>query len=130
MTASMDTCEGCAEMGAVPPCERSHWGPRWSSLWGHETCEGCAEMGAVPPCERSHWGPRWSSLRGHEACEGHGRGAVMRTLVTGGLRRSSLWGHEECEGCAEEGVGAPYERAHQGLYFPMGPRNVGGVCLI
>ena len=47
MTASMDTCEGCAEMGAVPPCERSHWGPRWSSLWGHETCEGCAEIGAV-----------------------------------------------------------------------------------
>ena len=63
------TCEGYAEMDAVPPCERSHWGPRWSSLWGHETCEGCAEMGAVPPCERSHWGPRWSSLWGHEPRE-------------------------------------------------------------
>eukprot|EP00959_Pyramimonas_sp_CCMP1952_P212621 4448691-Pyramimonas_sp.AAC.2 len=26
-------------------CGRSHWGPRWRSLWGHETCEGCADMG-------------------------------------------------------------------------------------
>ena len=25
-------------------CEVCHWGPRWSSLWGHETCEGCAKV--------------------------------------------------------------------------------------
>ena len=56
-------------MGAVPPCERCHWGLRWRSLWGHDPREGCAEMGAVPPCERSYWGLRWSSLCGHEACE-------------------------------------------------------------
>ncbi len=57
-------------MGAVPPCDRSHWGLPWSSLWGDEKCQGCAEMGAVPPCKHSRWGPRWSSLWGHEACEG------------------------------------------------------------
>ena len=32
--------------GARDACERSHWGFRWSFLWGHETCEGCDEMGA------------------------------------------------------------------------------------
>ena len=39
------TVRGVCRNGAVAPCELSHWGLRWSSLWGHETCEGCAEMG-------------------------------------------------------------------------------------
>eukprot|EP00959_Pyramimonas_sp_CCMP1952_P158866 3322665-Pyramimonas_sp.AAC.1 len=30
-------------MGAVVSCERSHWGLRWSSQWGHGTREGRAE---------------------------------------------------------------------------------------
>eukprot|EP00959_Pyramimonas_sp_CCMP1952_P259558 5426996-Pyramimonas_sp.AAC.1 len=63
---------GCANIGAVVSCERSHWGLRWSSLVGHETCEGvwCAEMGAVVRCERSRWGLRSSSLWGHNTVEG------------------------------------------------------------
>eukprot|EP00959_Pyramimonas_sp_CCMP1952_P351215 7358112-Pyramimonas_sp.AAC.1 len=28
------TCEGCAEMVAVVPCERSQRRLRWGSLWG------------------------------------------------------------------------------------------------
>eukprot|EP00959_Pyramimonas_sp_CCMP1952_P316070 6615203-Pyramimonas_sp.AAC.1 len=43
---------------------------RWGSLWGYQTCERCAEMGAVVPCERSHLGLRWGSLWGHETCGG------------------------------------------------------------
>eukprot|EP00959_Pyramimonas_sp_CCMP1952_P070960 1481745-Pyramimonas_sp.AAC.1 len=35
-----ETCERCAEMGAVVPCGSPHGGRRWSSLWGHETSEG------------------------------------------------------------------------------------------
>ena len=31
-------------MGGGDACERRHWGPRWSSLWGNETCERCAEV--------------------------------------------------------------------------------------
>eukprot|EP00959_Pyramimonas_sp_CCMP1952_P233728 4884605-Pyramimonas_sp.AAC.1 len=62
-------------MGAVPPCERSHWSFRWRSLWGHDACEGCADMVAVPPRGRSHGGTRWSSL-----CEGC---AAMRTQPLG-----------------------------------------------
>ena len=57
-------------MGGGNACEHRRWGLRWSSLWGHETCEGCAELGAVGACERSHLGLRWSSLWGHETCEG------------------------------------------------------------
>ena len=90
-------------MGAGPPCERSHLGFRWGSLWGHEPCEGCAEMGAGPPCERSHLGLRWSSLCGHEPCEGcaeMGAGPPCERSHLG-LRWSSLWGHETYEGCAE-----------------------------
>ena len=33
-----------AVLGVADACGHLHWGPRWSSLWGHETCEGCAEM--------------------------------------------------------------------------------------
>ena len=92
-----ETCEGCADIGAVPACERSHWGLRWSSLWGHETCEGCAEMSAVPACERSHWGLRWSYL----------------------------WGHGTCEGCAQmEGGGMRFMPLGPSVELPMGPRNV------
>eukprot|EP00959_Pyramimonas_sp_CCMP1952_P034592 725165-Pyramimonas_sp.AAC.1 len=43
--------------------ESSHWGLRWSSLWGHETLPWAGE----PPCESSHWGLRWSFPWGHEA---------------------------------------------------------------
>ena len=39
-------------MGPVVPCERNHWGIRWSSQLGHDLREGCAEMGAVVPCDR------------------------------------------------------------------------------
>eukprot|EP00959_Pyramimonas_sp_CCMP1952_P444755 9312455-Pyramimonas_sp.AAC.1 len=31
-------------MSAAVLCERSHYGPRWSSPWGHGACEDCAEM--------------------------------------------------------------------------------------
>ena len=35
----------CGGRGAA--CERTHWGLRWSSLWGRETREGCTEMELV-----------------------------------------------------------------------------------
>eukprot|EP00959_Pyramimonas_sp_CCMP1952_P435552 9120399-Pyramimonas_sp.AAC.1 len=51
-------------MNAAVPCGRCHLGLRWRSLWGHETCEGCAELGAVPLCGRCHLGIRWGSRWG------------------------------------------------------------------
>eukprot|EP00959_Pyramimonas_sp_CCMP1952_P031101 652139-Pyramimonas_sp.AAC.1 len=35
---------------------------RWSSPWGHETCKGLCRNGAAVPCDLSHWGFRWGSL--------------------------------------------------------------------
>ena len=34
------TVRGVRQNGAAVPCGPSHWGLRWSSLWGHEPCEG------------------------------------------------------------------------------------------
>ena len=31
-------------MGVGDACGRSHWGLRWSSLWGHDPCEGRADI--------------------------------------------------------------------------------------
>ena len=41
-------------------------GPSVELPGGHETCEGYAEMGGATPCQRTHWGLWWSSLWGHE----------------------------------------------------------------
>eukprot|EP00959_Pyramimonas_sp_CCMP1952_P159774 3341585-Pyramimonas_sp.AAC.1 len=35
-----------------PPCGPCRWGGRWGSLWRHGACDGCASMGAAPPCGR------------------------------------------------------------------------------
>eukprot|EP00959_Pyramimonas_sp_CCMP1952_P014892 315176-Pyramimonas_sp.AAC.1 len=60
-----ETCDRCAEVGAVPPSGRCPWGARRGSLWGHDPCDGCAEPGAVPPCGRCHWDLRRNSARTH-----------------------------------------------------------------
>eukprot|EP00959_Pyramimonas_sp_CCMP1952_P308195 6450058-Pyramimonas_sp.AAC.1 len=55
-------------------------------IWGHETCEGCADIGAVVPCDRCRWGPRWSSLWGHETRDGvcrNLRGGALPALPLG-----------------------------------------------
>ena len=39
--------EGRAEISCAGLCGLRRQDLRWSSPWGHETCEGCAEMGAV-----------------------------------------------------------------------------------
>ena len=66
-TAEPTSVRSVCQKRPESPCRRSHWGLRWSSLWGHETCEGCAEMSAGAACGRSHWGLRWSSLS--DRCE-------------------------------------------------------------
>ena len=85
--------EGWAAVGAAGACERTHWGLRWSSRWGHETCEGCAEMGVGEACERSHWGLRWSSLWGHDPREGCATvGAVLHATPTIGAFGGAPYG--------------------------------------
>ena len=44
-TAEPTSVRSVCQKRPESPCRRSHWGLRWSSLWGHETCEGCARRG-------------------------------------------------------------------------------------
>ena len=44
-----------AVLGGGDACECSHWGLRWSSLWGLETREGCAEIGGVTHAVAPTW---------------------------------------------------------------------------
>eukprot|EP00959_Pyramimonas_sp_CCMP1952_P356249 7460646-Pyramimonas_sp.AAC.1 len=54
-------------MGAVSPCERSHWGLSVEvPTMPQNVCGVCRNSrgGAMP----SHWGLRWSCPWRHEAC--------------------------------------------------------------
>ena len=71
--------------------------------WGQETCEGCAETGAGTPCERTHWGPRRSSLGGRKRARGvpksgRGRHGAAPTGAIGG----ATCGATKCDGCVLE----------------------------
>ena len=98
-----------------PPCGRSQWGLRWSSLWDHEM-SGAPKWGG-PPRGRSHWGLRWSSLWGHEACEWCARRdpSHYADAASGAFGGAPYGATETCEGCAELGAGAACGRSHWGL---------------
>eukprot|EP00959_Pyramimonas_sp_CCMP1952_P001275 25908-Pyramimonas_sp.AAC.1 len=81
-------------------CGRSHWGIRWSSLWGHETLHLVGEnatLGVRDACGRWHWGLWWNSLWGHETLQWVGENAKLgvsgrtRTVPVGASVELLVW---------------------------------------
>eukprot|EP00959_Pyramimonas_sp_CCMP1952_P432262 9052191-Pyramimonas_sp.AAC.1 len=61
-------------LGGADTCDHSHWGLRWSSLWGHEAL---------------HWVVRTHVITATEAFRGAPYRATTRSVW--GLRSSSVW---------------------------------------
>ena len=131
----------CRNGRDATPC---HWGPGWSSLWGHAAWQGCAETGVTPhPVTGALCGARYEATklgRGvpKRACrhdENPATGAFGEALY-GAMKRvrgvKQAWrhdanpaigalagtphrGHELCERCAETGVTPTFEPCHWGI---------------
>ena len=57
-------CEGCAEMGVEPHAGAATGAFGGASYGATKRVMGFCQKGPESPCRRSHWGFRWSSLWG------------------------------------------------------------------
>ena len=80
---------------------------------GHDPREGCVEMGAGTPCDRTDWGRRCSSLWGTILVSGVPTWARRHyaNAPTGAICGAPYGGGERVKGCAEESVADAAEAA-------------------
>ena len=125
LPGGLETCDGCADMGAGTPCGRTRWGHRWRSLGGtkHAWCATWARGRHVGAPAGATGGVLWGAPNVRRVCRNGGGGAMWTRPMGPWVERPGE--HETCEGCAEIGAGTPCGRARWGHgWSALGGRDV------